>query len=185
MHPRSIYEIPGALLKVSRFIVLQGIHLGEHIEHVKAETVHPFLQPEIQDPDDLLPHSRVLPVQIRLLLAEKMEIEVLAVTDPFPGAPCKGGDPVGRGQKFLSFIFTLADDVVIPVWRIRFRDSFSEPGVFCGGMVDHHIHDDLEVPLMAFFKKTVKIFHRTEFLIDIKIIADIIAVIVIRRLVQR
>ena len=53
-------------------IICDRIYLGEHIEYVKPESVHAFIQPEIQNIDDLFSDFRIFPVQISLFLAEQM-----------------------------------------------------------------------------------------------------------------
>ena len=57
--------------------------------------------------------------------------------------------------------------------------------MFGGCVVEDHIHDHLQIPLVALFQKPVKIRHRAELLINGLIVADVIAIVVIRGLVQR
>ena len=57
--------------------------------------------------------------------------------------------------------------------------------MFGGCVVDDHIHDHLQAPLMALFQKPVKILHSAELFIDRLIVADVIPIVIVRRLVQR
>ena len=54
-----------------------------------------------------------------------------------------------------------------------------------GSMVYYKIHNDTDIPFMSFCQHLVKIFHRTEFIHDRLIVADIISVIIVRRLINR
>ena len=65
-------------------VIPDRVDFGKHVEHVEAESVNSFVKPEIQDVDDFFPDFRVLPVQIRLLFAEKMQVELVTVADPLP-----------------------------------------------------------------------------------------------------
>ena len=78
MHARTVHVIRCAFLEgILRIIIPDRIDLGEHVEHIEAEAVDSFIQPEIQDVDDLFPDFRILPVQVCLFLAEKMQVELI------------------------------------------------------------------------------------------------------------
>ena len=90
MHARSIYVIRRAFLEgILGIIILNRVDLGEHIEHIEAESVDSFVEPEIQNTDDLFPDFRVLPIQVCLLPAEKVQVELITVADPLPGGSGK------------------------------------------------------------------------------------------------
>ena len=65
-------------------VVRQSILLGDKGDDVLSEAVHPQLQPEPQDLLYLLPHQRVIHVQIRLLHGEQVEIILLPQLVPLP-----------------------------------------------------------------------------------------------------
>ena len=186
MHARSVHIKRCALLeRILRMIVPDRVDLGEHVKYIEAEAIHPFVKPEVENVCDFFPHFRVLPVQICLLLTEKMQVELIAVCDPLPGGSGKRRLPVARGQKLPLLHFSFSYDVVIPVRGIGRRNRLFEPRMLRRRMVDDHVHDHFQIPLMTFCEKPVEIFHRAELLIDSPVVTDIISVVVIRRLVQR
>ena len=185
MHSRSVHIVRGTLLKaVGMNVIADRIHLGKHVEHIKAEAVDSFVHPEAEDVRHLFSDSRVLPVEIGLFLTEEMEVEFIAVSDSLPCASGKGGFPVGRRKEFSLPAFPLADDVVIPVRAVRGFHRFAEPGMLDRGMIDHHIHDHLQIPFVAFLHQPLKVLHRAELLVDRPVVADVISVIIIGRFVQ-
>ena len=54
-----------------------------------------------------------------------------------------------------------------------------------GGVVHNKIHDNPDVMTMRLCKQTVKILHGTEIIHDIAVIGNIVAVVIIRRFVNR
>ncbi len=57
--------------------------------------------------------------------------------------------------------------------------------MFVGTVVDYKVHDELHIALMNFGKECIKILHCSEFFHDFAVIADIIAVVIVRRIVNR
>ena len=186
MDPGAVDEIDLAALEgFPAQVVPDRIDLGEHVEDVEAEAVHAFLKPEIQDVIDLAPDLGFFPVQVRLLLAEEVQIILVRPADPFPGRSGERRSPVRRRSHFPLHEPAFPDDVVITVLGTRIRDRGFEPGMLGRSVVEDHVHDDLEIPPVAFRKQPVEIRHGTEFPVNVPVIADIIAVVVVRRLVER
>ena len=52
-------------------------------------------------------------------------------------------------------------------------------------MVDDQIHDQLNIPPVHFLQQSVEVLHRAEFGHDLPVVADVIAHIVVRRVVDR
>ena len=74
----------------------------------------------------------------------------------------------------------------IPVgMRIVLVAGSLEPSMLVGRVVDHQIHHDLQTALVRFGKQLVHILQGAEQRIDILIIGNIVAVVVLRRLVDR
>jgi hypothetical protein len=69
----------------------------------------------------------VLPVQVRLLGAEKVEIVLLCVLVPFPDTACEVRDPVIGGLAFAVNIASWAPDVPITLGVIFRRAGFKKP----------------------------------------------------------
>ena len=90
MHARSVNVIRCAFLEgVFRIIILNRVDLGEHVKHIEAESVDSFVEPEIQNTDDLFPDFRILPIQVCLFPAEKVQVELITVANPLPGGSGK------------------------------------------------------------------------------------------------
>ena len=99
-------------------------------------------------------------------------------------APCrrrKEGRPVVR----LLSAFAVAPDIVIPVGIVQALSRFHEPWVFIGGVIHNKIHHQLDVPLVHFPQKRIKILHRSKFRHDLFIVTDIISHVRIRRIIHR
>ena len=71
--------------------------LGDHVDNVHAETVHPAVQPEAHEGIHLLAQRRVLPVQVRLFFAEHVHVVLAGGLVPFPHGTGERGFPVGGG----------------------------------------------------------------------------------------
>ena len=48
--------------------------LGDHVDHIHAETAHAFFQPEVHQVVNLLPDFGVLPIQVGLLFGKHVEV---------------------------------------------------------------------------------------------------------------
>ena len=56
MHARSIHIIGCASLEgILRIIIPDRVDLGEHVKNIETESVNPFVEPVIQNADDLFP----------------------------------------------------------------------------------------------------------------------------------
>ena len=86
MHARSVDVILHALLEVHRVLIIpEWIHLRDHVEHVKAKSVHTFLEPEAERIRQFSPDRRVLPVEVRLLRRKEVQIVFIRTFYTLPG----------------------------------------------------------------------------------------------------
>ena len=99
-----------------------------------------------------------------------------------PCASPKAGSPVIGS---IAVLLRIPPDVIVTVRVVLSFQSFLKPSVLIRSMVDNEIHDDLKAQAVSCPKHLIKILHRAEFRIDRLVIADIIAVIVIWRLIDR
>ena len=60
-----------------------------------------------------------------------------------------------------------------------------EPGMLIGGVIDHQIHHDLQTALVGLGQQLVHIIERAEQRVDILVVRDVIAVVVLRGLIDR
>ncbi len=79
----------GPVLGIGR-IVSEALVLDQPPQRVHPEAVHPALEPEAQHLEHRRLDLEVPPVQVRLLLQEGVEIVLLCLLIPGPGAPAEG-----------------------------------------------------------------------------------------------
>jgi len=80
---------------------------------------------------------------------------------------------------------TLTPVVVLAVVVVDRRSRFDEPGVFVGGVIDDQIHDEFDVPVVEFLDQALPVSHIPELVHDRAVVGDVVAVIGVRRLVDR
>jgi len=88
---------------------------------------------------DGVAYLRVLPVQVRLLAVEQVQVVLAGGRVPFPRRAPEEGGPVVR----LRTVTGVAPKVPIPLRIFARRTRFGEPRVLIGGVVDHQIHHQL------------------------------------------
>ena len=186
VHARSVDEEIAALLDAEEVpVVAQGVDLGPEVEHVEAEARHALFQPEAHDVHDLVAHGGVLPVQVRLLRREEVQVKVVRPRDPRPRAAREAARPVRRRQELFSFPPSWADDVIVAVFALRIAQRLAEPRVLIARVVEHHVHDDAQTALFTLRHQPVEVLHRPERRVDRAVVRDVVAVVLPRRGVQR
>ncbi|GFI58717.1 hypothetical protein IMSAG025_02181 [Muribaculaceae bacterium] len=99
-----------------------------------------------------------------------------------PGRPSEACPPViGCTAVFLPF----PPYIIIPVWIILGFPAFHKPLMFIGSVVHHQVHHNPDSPFMGLCQHLIKILHRSELIHNIPVIADIIPIVIIRRLIHR
>src|SRR5258708_21818155 len=78
--------------------IRQSVLFDESVGDVDAESVDAAIEPERQHALKLLPHVRVVPVEVRLLFGEEVQVP-LPVRYPGPGGSAEGAAPV-VGRQF-------------------------------------------------------------------------------------
>ncbi len=84
---------PGRRSRLGR-VVLEFWILGDEVRHVDSESVNSPIEPEAQHLEHGFPHLRIAPVQIGLLLEERVQVELLSRIVPLPGRPTERRQPV-------------------------------------------------------------------------------------------
>lgn len=85
--------------------------LGEAVRHVHAEAVRTMVEPEAQRLDEVGAHLGVLPVPVRLLLGEHVQIP-LAVRNARPRRTAEACDPISRRLVAVRAL-AVAEDVTV------------------------------------------------------------------------
>ena len=99
----------------------------------------------------------------------------------FPCGAAEVGIPVVRGITVFPFL----PDIIVSVGIVFRASALKEPLVFIRGMVHHQIQHDLQMMLMRLLQQFIEISQSAEFIHDITVITDIVAIIIIRRFVDR
>ena len=161
--------------------------LGNQRNHIHAEAVNAAVKPPVHHVVHCTAHGRVLPVEIRLLLRELVQ-EVLATlravlpsgaTEIRPPLIRLGAGFAGRGARTRR-----APPVPVGVLIILVFGRF-KPGVFIGSVIDNKIHHDLEPALVGLGQQLIHVVECAEQRINVLIVGNIVAIVVLRRLVYR
>ena len=163
------------------FSVRESFRLGNHVDDIHSEAVDPLVQPPPHHGIHIFAHLRIIPVQIRLLGRENVQIILLSVFVIGPGRTAEPGTPV----VWRFSIPSIPPDIIIPVWIGLRGPAFYEPFMLIRRMIHHKIHDDFDAPLMAFLQQKIKILHGAEFFHDAPVIGNVVSVVTVGRLIHR
>ena len=151
--------------------------LGNEIEHVAAKPVHALTEPKIDDFLELLANGGIRPIYVGLLLGKRVQIILVR----FPIIR-----PRRAAEYALPFVWRLFKKVIIVV--IGTLSGFFrllKPKMQVRGMVGNQIHNHFDLVFFRFEKQALKIGKRAEFLVEISIIRNVVAVVVLRAFVYR
>ena len=145
--------------------------LFQMVDGIHAKAADPLVQPAVQHCIYLFPHPGILPVKIRLPYGEQVQVVMLCVPDPLPGASAEKRPPsIGRAS-----VLPPADHIIIPIGSFRVFQCLLKPGMLCGSVVHHHIHQYPDPPFPGFPDQLLKILHGPEGRVDGIIIGNIIS----------
>ena len=196
MDPRAVDHVRPAVAerrRVSRFAIEQAGRarhhpLGQQVDDVHPEAVDPAVEPPVHHPVHLGADLRVLPVQLGLLGAEQVQVVLtrLCVEGPrrppnaepqlvgsAPGSPASWPSRGGRHQYQSRFGLLGA------------RPRLDEPLVLVAGVVDDQVHEHLEAGGVRLLDQLVELVQGPEQRVDVLVVADVVAVVVHRRAVDR
>ena len=111
----------------------------------------------------------------------KIILVILGIAEGLPGTVGKEVAPVVRE---LSARLALLYDIVVLVFFLA-GESASEPLVLVRGVIYDEVHYDFYSASPRPFQKLVKISHSAELGLNILVVRDIVAVIVVRALIDR
>ena len=104
--------------------------------------------------------------------------------DARPRGAAEDGLPVVRGQ-LAVLAAALAEHVALALGRARTGgEGGLEPLVLVGGVVGHHVDDDLEVELVGARDHRVGVGERAEDRVDVAVVGDVVAGVGLRRGVE-
>ena len=179
--PQHIADGCKAVRPVSR-VILKGQRFLDIDDRIDPESGKPFIEPPVDHVIDLFPDLRILPVEIRLLFVEYMEIVfILMSRELFPDRTAKVRSPVTGELP----IFDRLNIEIFPILSVGILTCPSEPLMFIRTMVDDQIHDDIHVALFRFGEQAVHVVHRPETRVNVPVIRDVIPLVSKRRGVDR
>ena len=148
--------------------------LVDDIDDIATEACHTPLQPKMHGFFNRFDDCFIVIVEVRLFLSEKMKIIFPTQVIVLPAISTEEITPVGG----LFALFPFPPDVIIGVGFYA-AAALLEPFMLIAGVVDNKIHNNADVPLFCFCNEGIHILQRTIIGVDIAVIADIIAVILI------
>ena len=150
--------------------------LAKQIHHIQPEASDAPVCPPADHGIQALAHFGIFPVEIRLLFGESVEVELFHFRHPFPGRAAKSRfQVIGRIVRL-----TIPPDVKIMPWILTALFGFPEPGVFIGGVAQHQIHDDADLPLLCLGDQFIHVGQGAEHGVNVLIIGNVVAVIILR-----
>ena len=156
--------------------VRQGRVLADHVDDVHAEAVHAAVQPPAHHGVDGLADLGVLPVQVRLLGGEDVQVVLPGRLIKGPGWAGEEGFPVGG---------LVPPPVPVALGVVPARAGLDEPGVLVGGVVDHQVHDQLHAAGVQLRRAARPGRRGCRTAGRCPVVADVVAVVVHRRAVDR
>ena len=177
---------PGPRLRVRQRRVL-----ADHVDDVHPEPVHAPVQPPPHHGVDGLADLGVLPVQVGLLGGEDVQVVLAGALVPGPGRAGEVGLPVGgfgarRARRLRDDAGAgVTPPVPVPLGVVAAGPRLREPRVLVGGVVHHQVHDQLHAAGVQLGDELVQVGQRAEQRVDVLVVADVVAVVVHRRGVDR
>ncbi len=162
--------------------------LGDEVDDVHAEAVDAAVEPPPHHRVDRLADVGVLPVEVRLLGVEQVQVvRARGLVEPPRAAPEERA-PVrrlgARGAR-LHALARGAPPVPVAPRALRGRARLDEPRVLVARVVDDEVHDELHPARVQPLDQGVEVCERPEQRVDVLVVADVVAVVRLRRPVHR
>ena len=171
--PRAIGRPVGV-----RRVVAQLVVLDEVPHDVDAEPVHAAIQPESQDVVHLGPHVRVAPVEVGLLLEERVIVELARGLVPLPGRAAEHAQPVvGRAAARRG----IAPQVPVASRVGAARAGLEEPGVLVRGVVGDEVEQHPDPARVGGLDEAIEVGEGAEDRVDVAVVGDVVAEVGHRR----
>ena len=133
--------------------------------------------------DDRLEDVGVVEVEVRLVAEEAMPVELLRLRIPRPVRLLGVGEDDARAGVLVRVV---APHVPVALRRsLRRAARPLEPRVLVGGVVDHQLGDDADVPLVRRVEERPKVLDRAVRRVDLLVRGDVVAVVLERRRIER
>ena len=145
------------------------------VDHVHPEAVDPAVQPPVHHRVDRRADVRVLPVEVRLLAREQVQVVLVRHRVELPGR---------AGEERAPVVRLPPPPVPVALGVLAARARLEEPGMLVGRVVDHEVHDELHAALVDAREQPVEVRQRAERRLDVLVVGDVVAGVVLRRRVD-
>ena len=142
-------------------------------DRIETEACDAAVQPPVHHLIDFFSELTILPVEVRLLLVEEMQIIEVRSRDLLPCASSEIGPPVIRRMA----IHGLLEEEITGVFAVRVRQCLLEPLVLIGAVIDDEIHQNVHVAPFCFRNQPPHIAICPEARVNLIVIRDVIALI--------
>ncbi len=160
-----------------------AVALVEVRDGVQAQPVHAELEPEVDERGQRTAHLGVVEVQVGLVRVEAVPVVLLGDRVP---------RPVGRLEvleddpRLAVALRVVAPHVEVAPAAAGGRAARAlEPGVLVGGVVEHQLGDHAQAAVVRHPDEAGDVAHRPEVRVDGPVVGDVVAVVALRRRIER
>ena len=162
-----------AVCRIGRAVGEDGgfLDVGDRID---AESADALVEPEVRGTVEGVAYLRVLPVEIGLRLGKGVQVVLPALGAVCPRRAAEDAAPVRRRTAVL---LRVAPDVPVTLFVGAAGARLQEPRMLVGAVVVDEIHDDADAALLCACDQLLHLVHRAKIVIDVRVVADVVAVV--------
>lgn len=156
-----------------------------YVHRVDAEAVDALAQPELHRRlVDGRPRPRVLPVEVRLLRGEQVQVVLLGGLVPVPGGAAEVAAPVvGRPAGAVGVVLGRPPHVPVALGVVLGGAALLEPLVLVAGVVDDEVEQHAQAARVAGFDDALHVPDRAVGRVHLLVVGDVVAHVVLRAVV--
>ena len=188
--PRAVHDVrrPVAEDACPHDAVGEARVLGDEVDDVHPEAVDAAVEPPAHHRVDRLAHLGVLPVEVRLLAREEVQVVLPARFVEGPRRPGEEALPVGRlgaGGAGGHPLAGRAPPVPVALRVVGGRARLHEPRVLVAGVVDDEVHHQPHPARVQGLEELVEVGQGAERRVDVLVVTDVVARVVLRGRIDR
>lgn len=166
--------------------IREGLHLGIHTSCINSEAVNTLFEPEGQGRVvDGFSGVFVLPVEVWLGLSKEVQVVLVGELVVLPGTAGEVGAPVVRRMSLsVRVVLGGLPDVPVSLWVGLGGSGLLEPLVGRRSVVDDQVQDQLHAAGVDLGNQLVHVLESSVLGVDIFVVANVVAHVVLRRVVH-